>query len=391
MIQNALKAVDPTRSLRQNVRRNGRLILAGDSRLDPAAFSEIRILALGKASLPMAASLLRILRNQNPRTLIVTKRGYARGFAGGNPADWHRLRHNPRVKIIGSAHPQPDASSLRAGAAVSGFVQDAPENTLFLCCISGGASSLVVAPKPGVSLEKYRQINADLLKSGAEIREINRVRKSLDALKGGGLVRIAGRSTVVGLILSDVVGDPLGTIASGLTHHPRARNILVANSRAACEAAATCARKAGFSPRIVTTRLQGDAARRGAQIAVQIARSRPGTCLIYGGETTVTVRGNGRGGRNQELALAAALTLEKFPAHPAAVASLGTDGIDGPTPAAGAIALTDTAQRARQRGLDPAAFLERNDSHIFFRKMGGLIQTGPTHTNVADLVFALRL
>jgi hydroxypyruvate reductase len=225
------------------------------------------------------------------------------------------------------------------------------------------------------------------------------VRSRLDRLKGGGLARLAAPARVIGLILSDVVGDPLEVIASGLTNDPRAQNVLVGNNTQACEAAADAARGLGYHARIVTTQLRGEARERGAEIAREIVSSPPGAppgngvCLVYGGETTVTLRGDGMGGRNQELALAAAIALAALDPQAqtgALVASVGTDGTDGPTDAAGAVAFPDTLDRARARGLDAGDFLARNDSYRFFAALGDLAMTGPTGTNVADVVVAMR-
>jgi hydroxypyruvate reductase len=227
---------------------------------------------------------------------------------------------------------------------------------------------------------------------------MNAVRSRLDRLKGGGLARLAAPARVIGLILSDVVGDPLEVIASGLTNDPRAQNVLVGNNTQACEAAAEAARGLGYHARIVTTQLRGEARERGADIAREIVSHPPappgnGVCLVYGGETTVTLRGDGRGGRNQELALAAAIALAALDPHDqtgALVASVGTDGTDGPTDAAGAVASPGTLQRARVLGLDAGDFLARNDSYRYFAPLGDLVMTGPTGTNVADVVVAMR-
>jgi hydroxypyruvate reductase len=227
------------------------------------------------------------------------------------------------------------------------------------------------------------------------------VRSRLDRLKAGGLVRLAQPAQVIGLILSDVIGDPLDVIASGMTHEPHAYNTLVGNNTQACEAAATAARALGYEPTIVTTQMRGEARERGTEIAQSLRSDNPPAisnlqspiskqAFVYGGETTVTIRGEGKGGRNQELALAAAITLDHSTNQPIAVIALGTDGTDGPTDAAGAIATSETVARAIQLNLTPQDFLARNDSYHFFEQLGDLIVTGPTGTNVADVVIALR-
>ncbi len=309
----------------------------------------------------------------------------------------------------------PDENSLRAGELVCETLSRCTERTLVVACISGGASALLIAPQPGISLAALRAINDALLRSGADIREMNAVRSRLDRLKGGGLARLAAPGQIAGLILSDVVGDPLDVIASGLTNDPRSHNVLVANNAQACEAAADAARGAGYETTIVTTTFSGEARERGREIALAVSASprphpqpqpqpRPlpsfgyaedlslaerGLCLIYGGETTVTVRGSGKGGRNQELALAAAIELGKGRPY-AVIAAVGTDGTDGPTDAAGAVAYPDTLDRSLRLGLDAEDHLRRNDSYAFFAALGDLVMTGPTGTNVADIVIALQ-
>ena len=325
----------------------------------------------------MAREMLAILGNITPAAgVVVTKHGAGDGPAGALP-------------VIEAGHPIPDAGSLRAGEAVCDALRACTPATLVIVCVSGGASALLAAPEPGISLRALMGVNDGLLRSGADIREINAVRRRIDRLKGGGLAALAQPARVIGLILSDVIGDPLEVIGSGLTVAPAlasVRNILVGNNTQACAAAAAAAESLGYHTRIVTTELQGEAREAGARITSEIAQAPPGACLIYGGEPTVTLRGNGKGGRNQELALAAAFSL---PAG-CIIAALGTDGTDGPTDAAGAVANASTMARAQALGLDAAACLARNDSYNFFQPLGDLILTGPTGTNVADVVIALR-
>jgi glycerate 2-kinase len=280
---------------------------------------------------------------------------------------------------------------MRAGQMVSEALTGLDARTLVLACISGGASALMISPYPGIQLRTMQAINEALLKCGADITELNIVRSRLERLKSGGLVKLASPAMVVGLILSDVIGDPLSVIASGLTNHPDAHNVLVANNTQACEAAAVQARPLGYTARIVTTELRGEARERGREIAAAIMSELPGTCLIYGGEPTVTVHGPGKGGRNQELALAAAITFEQHPDAPACLVALGTDGTDGPTDAAGAMTFPDTLARAAAQNLDAPACLESNNSYHFYAPLGDLIMTGPTGTNVADVIIAIRL
>jgi len=388
----ALQAADPAQALQRHVRRDGDRLQVDGQSYDLAQCDEVRLIAVGKAAAPMASAALALMGDRVSRAVVVTKYGHLAGhvWPANTPRDF---------ALIESAHPVPDENSLRAGEAVCAALAGCAERTLVVACISGGASALVIAPHAGVSLNTMRAINEALLKSGADIREMNIVRSRLDRLKGGGLARMAAPGQIVGLILSDVIGDPLDVIASGLTYDPRAHNTLVANNTQACEAAARAAREMGFDTAIVTTELRGEARERGREIAQNLLtlRAQNGNqpvCRIYGGEPTVTVRGDGKGGRNQELALAAALTLapaqgDAAPCGSLVVASLGTDGTDGPTNAAGAYAAPDTLARARALGLDAHDYLARNDSYHFFQRLGDLIVTGPTGTNVADIVVAL--
>jgi hydroxypyruvate reductase len=311
---------------------------------------------------------------------------------------------------------------------------------LVLAVISGGGSALLTLPASDLSLDDLQATTGLLLRSGATIVELNTVRKHLSQIKGGGLARSAGRAQVVSLVLSDVVGDPLDAIASGpLVPDPttfedawqvlarydlvaqvpaavrqrlaagrrgevpetpkpgaaifgRVQTVVVGNNRLAAEAAVEAARAWRLNALLLSTFVEGEA-REVARVAAALARelvacnrpvARP-ACLVWGGETTVTVQGGGRGGRNQELALAAALALAGVPG--VVLVALGTDGTDGPTDAAGAVATGQTVARARALDLDARAHLADNDAYPFFDALGDLIRTGPTGTNVNDLLF----
>lgn len=389
LVAAALRAADPAEAVRRHIRRERDALWIDAARYDLAACDDVRLIAAGKAAVPMAGAVAAALGDRVSRAVIVTKHGHA-------PMDGRMPALPSDLTLIEAGHPIPDEHSQRGGEAVWRALEACTERTLVIACVSGGASALLVAPHERISLATLRAINDALLRSGADIHEMNAVRSRLDRLKGGGLVRRAQPARVIGLILSDVIGDPLDVIASGLTHDPRARNVLVGNNGQACQAAADAARDLGFAPHIVTTELRGEAREAGMRIArelleepASVAASHAGECLIYGGETTVTLRGQGKGGRNQELALAAAIELGGVHGG-IAVAALGTDGTDGPTDAAGAIAFGDTLARARALGLDAGDHLARNDSYPFFAALGDLLMTGPTGTNVADVIIALR-
>ncbi len=384
----------------------------------------------------MAKSLARILGNRLTEGIVICSRG-------------QRIS-SEKISCFPAGHPLPDERSVRAARRIVSLSQNAGPKDLVFVLISGGASAQVCLPLRPVSLTAKRWVTNALLRAGADIVELNTVRKHLSEVKGGRLAEAAYPAAVVNLVVSDVVGNDLESIASGPTHwdsttYGDARHILkkyhlwakapasvrtvikagvsgripetlkkgdhafrnvwtfvIGDNATALRAAAGRAKGLGFRPIILWAGDSGearDAARRSVSAAAAVARSgktrRMPLCLLAGGELTVTVKGKGRGGRNTEFTLAALLEFMKSPPlHPAKtgrhawnflVASLGTDGRDGPTDAAGAWANSATALRAAKLGLSPAEYLERNDSYNFFKKAGGLIITGPTRTNVMDL------
>jgi glycerate 2-kinase len=422
----ALAAVNPAQAIERVVNRTeDRLNIAVGGASPPenrASYRldewEIRCLAVGKAAVPMAGAILDRLGDRIARGSIVTKDGHLGAIEF--PAGW---------ETIEAGHPTPDERSLHAGDRVENFLANGTNRTLIIACISGGASALVTAPRSWQSLQQLlaappsessariihaalsslqidlatvdarqslpldvvRAINTGLLDSGLDIERINAVRTQLDRLKGGGLVKCALPGQVVGLILSDVIGDSIAAIASGLTNHPAATNLIVGSNERACAAVAATATKLGYQPQIVTTTLAGEAQVRGREIVREILLASPKTVLIYGGETTVTLPPKclGKGGRNQELALAAAIELSTQSTS-AWVATLATDGTDGPTDAAGATVDERTIGRALALGLDANLALDLHDSYHFFDRSGNLVRLGATGTNVADITIAIR-
>jgi len=376
---------------------------------------------------PLVSAVAVILGNRLTAGVFVTKYGHAAPLSHAR-SDIPSL--SARVEIIEAGHPVPDQNSVRGARAVLGLASRASEKDLLICLISGGGSALLTLPIPGLSLTQVQFLTDSLLRSGATIQELNTVRKHWSLIKGGGLARAAAPATVIALALSDVVGDPLDVIASGPTvpdpttvedaravlrvhgveqgqHIPlqespkpgepafdRVQTAVIGSNRLAAVAAAEKARELGYNALLLGTYIEGEA-REVAKVAAGLAKSvrkdgdplAPPACLIWGGETTVTVRGSGKGGRNTELALAAGLALEGWPRT--LVMALATDGTDGPTDSAGAIATGETVVRARSLGLDPRRALAENDSYSFFAPLGDLIHTGPTGTNVNDLLFIL--
>ncbi len=380
-LQQSLQAVDPQLAIRKYVHRQGNYLIVDT--VEPQIWdlntTNLRLLVVGKAALSMAQVLAELAGDRIERSLIVIPNNVV---PTALPPSW---------PVIRAAHPLPDAESMAAGVQARQLLADSTPNTLVLVCISGGATALLVDPLPAVSLATLRHCYQELLASGADITTMNKVRTSLDQLKGGGLVSLAQPAQVIGLILSDVVGDAIATIGSGLTNHAQAQNILVGNNRQSCAAAAQYLHLQGYQTQIVSTALQGEAQDIGREIAQRIVAQPSGTALIYGGETTVTLPRNcaGRGGRNQELVLAGSIALHHS-RQPAWLASIGTDGIDGQSNAAGAIGNEKIVAVAQRQGLVATDYLQRHDSYNFFQPLHALIMTGVTGTNVADIIIAIR-
>ena len=428
MLAAGLHAADPGPLVRAALRLRGRrLIAAGEAY--PLGRGRVLVLAAGKAAPAMAAAAEQVLGARLAEGLAVSN-------APGPP-----LR---RTRLLLAGHPLPDARGAQAAQAAEAMVRGLTADDIVLVLLSGGASALLPAPVPGLSLEDKSAVTARLMRAGAGITDLNTVRKHLSRLKGGGLARAAAPARVVTLVLSDVVGDDLSTIASGPTvpdpttyadarrilddrglgsalpaaalrhleagargevpetpkpRDPvfrRVRTRLIGSNRISVEAAAREAERQGLHPLVLTTRLEGEA-REVARALVAILRecvesgspAAPPVCLVAGGETTVTVLGDGRGGRNQEMAVAAADLLASFPVE-AVAAFLATDGIDGASEAAGGVADCTSLARARALGLaPPSRFLAASDSSAFLAPLGDLIITGPTGTNVVDLAVLL--
>jgi len=399
----ALDAVDPAEAVRKHL---------------PKLNGNVYGLGIGKASISMLTALAEAIP-----------------LSGGLAISKHDLSALSSLNatsnlfpVILGGHPIPDSRSLEAGTRVLEFVSALKEEDTLVCLISGGGSALVTAPI--VPLEDLQTLTSLLLACGARIDEINTIRRHLDRLKGGGLAR-ATKAKIISLILSDVIGNPLEAIASGPTFpNPTTKedaiailkkykiekqipssitnflesgsslpsfqqqavgvlNIIIGDNKLAAQAALEQAQIEGFHAEILTNGLQGEAREVGVFLAKRLRaeisnRPRP-FCLIAGGETTVTIKGNGKGGRNQELALAAVNELagEKN----AVLISLATDGDDGPTDAAGAVVTGESARRAESLKVDMAEHLSKNDAYVFFDALGDLIRTGPSGTNVNDLIF----
>ncbi len=427
----ALRAVAPESAICKFVRRKGRVLRIRNYEYDLSKFNGVWVIGAGKAAASMAKAIESILGSHLTGGLLVTKYGHSLPLS--------------KLEVIEAGHPLPDENSMVAAEKMISFVKNRiVPGGLVLCLLSGGASSLLVSPAEGITLEDKLVCTHLLLNAGASIQELNAIRKHLSNLKGGGLARLMKRKRFVSLILSDVVGDDVSTIASGpltadsttfadcieifeklklsnqippavrhrfdmgvaglIAETPKAgdpvfqksETVIIGSNSQACAAAAQAATHLGYNTMVLTSRLEGDneeAARFHMNVASEIAfESRPlrrPACIVSGGETTVRVSGRGTGGRNQEFSLHCAVQLAHLPA-PCLVASLGTDGTDGPTDAAGAISDNTTLMRSAKYG---ARFLndslDNNDSYGFFKRLGDLIITGPTRTNVMDLHIVL--
>ncbi len=418
----ALAAGDVAPLVARHLRLRGSLLTAADVTLDLDRVGRVLVLGVGKAGAAMARAVESVLGDRVSEGFVVVKDGYRLPTA--------------RIEIAEAGHPVPDARGLEAAGRLLTLAASATARDLVLVLVSGGGSALTPAPVPPITLAEKQAVTRLLLEAGATIGELNAVRKHLSRFKGGLLARAAGPATVVTLVLSDVVGDPLDVIASGPTapdpstyadaldvldvrgvHElapvavlarlhagargeiaetpkpgdplfARVRNLVIGNNALVVGAAAVAAERLGYRPYVLTRALQGEAREAGRNLVEQ-ARLLPGpVCMIAGGETTVTVRGRGRGGRCQEAALAAALALG--PDDDAVVLAAGTDGTDGPTDAAGGLVDAGTVARGRAAGLDPARALDDNDAYTLLGATDDLVVTGPTRTNLLDLYLVLR-
>lgn len=422
----ALAAVDPYQAVRARLHRAADELWIDGQMVDLNRFRRILVVGAGKAGAPMARAVEDVLGAAISAGLVVVKTEHTAPTA--------------HVEIVEAAHPIPSQAGLDAGRRMLALLEDAGADDLVIVLLSGGGSALLEAPA-GLTLADLQATTDALLACGATINEINCLRKHLSLVKGGQLARAASPSTLVTLVLSDVVGSPLDVIASGPTVPDRStwedawavvtrydlaqrlptaartrlqagmrgelpdtpkpddplfsrtRAVIVGDNRVAAEAACRRATELGYHPLLLTTFVEGEA-REVAKVVAALAKEvrssgqpvPPPACLILGGETTVTLGAQpGHGGRNQELALAAALALAGLPG--VTVAALATDGSDGPTDSAGGLIDGATVARGQEVGLDALTMLRQHDAYPFLRATGDLLLTGPTQTNVNDLIF----
>lgn len=429
-LESALNAVDPKQIIKSKLLLKNLTLHVNGYSIDLKKFKNIYVIGGGKASGSMAEALEQVLGNSITNGLVNVPR------SSKNKTDI--------IKLHEASHPIPDEAGVEGTRRMLKIAEQAKEDDLIICLISGGGSSLMPLPRGKISIADKKEITNALLKCGATINEINTVRKHISDFKGGWLAKKAYPSSILNLILSDVVGDPLDFIASGPTvpdsttfsdaikvlkkyrlwskapasirkvlsdgekglipETPKANdeafkrvyNVVVGNNRLASLTAQKYLKSEGLNTLLLTSTLEGEARHVGIMLAsivheVSVSGNpvpKPAG-IIAGGETTVTVTGKGLGGRNQEIALAAAQKLNDM--NGVVVASLSTDGVDGPTDAAGAIADGKTLVRAAKMGLTPEEYLAENDSYHFFSKLGDLIFTGPTGTNVNDVSVIVAL
>jgi len=428
IFQSGLEAVNPQKAIIRNLIFEVGKLKVGEKTYDLEDYKQIFIFGAGKASAAMAQPLEEILMERIKGGLINVKYGHVLPLK--------------KIEINEAGHPLPDEAGFRGAKKMVEMLKKTGERDLVFFLISGGGSALLPYPQEGVSLDDKKKVTQILLEAGATIAEINIVRKHISKLKGGRLAKIVFPSSLISLILSDVVDDKLDTIASGPTvpdestfkdcleiaqrygvwekfpvgvrrliekglsglvdetpkeddpAFKKVQNVIIARNRDAVESARRKAEELGYNAMIISTSVEGEA-KEVAKVHVAIAKEilssgnplkRP-ACVISGGETTVTIRGKGLGGRNQEFALEAAIGIEGYPG--VLILSCGTDGTDGPTDAAGAMVDGMSVRRAKELGLEARKYLRENDSYHFFKRLGDLIFTGPTFTNVMDLRLVL--
>jgi len=434
----AVEAADPYKGVQNAVSVEGDDIVIAGERYYSDRYTRVIVVGAGKASARMGQGIEDILGDRISEGWINTKDGHAVPLK--------------RINVHECGHPVPDMRGIEGTRHIINLLSTASkrsedesaagENTLVICLLSGGGSALMPAPADNITLFEKQEVTSLLLNAGAAIEELNAVRKHLSVLKGGGMARIASPAKLCVLILSDVIGDRLDTIASGPAVVDRStfadcveictrykvfdilppsvrerflggvrgeihetskpgdaylaavQNILIGNNRMSVESARKKASDMGFNTLVLTTVLEGEAAEIGtvfASIASEVKESgnpvcEP-ACIIAGGESTVTVKGDGKGGRNQEMVLSAARSLAGM--SDVAFLSGGTDGTDGPTDAAGGVVDGETYSVGKKIGLDIHGYLERNDSYNYLKNVGGLLMTGPTGTNVMDIQIIL--
>ena len=424
IFQKGLQAVEPGSAIKRSCKRKNDHLVIGNKKYNLSKIKNIFVTGAGKATAPMAAAIEDIIGENITHGIINVKYGHTANLNS--------------IRLIEAGHPVPDKNGMKGADEILNLAAGAKKNDLVLCLISGGGSALLVLPAEGITLKDKQDTIKILLSCGATIHEINTIRKHISKIKGGRLAKAAYPARMLSLILSDVVGDDLDVIASGpsvpdpstfeeslkifkkykitknipkavVSHMKKGAsgkvpetpkegnrifkntyNLVIAGNMEAITAARQESNKMGYNTLVLSSMIEGetrDVAKVHTAIAKEILRTGipipPPACILSGGETTVNITGSGLGGRNQEFVLAAAIDIAER--KNIVVLSGGTDGGDGPTDAAGAMADTNTLKRAESMGLNPLNFLLNNDSYHFFKRLDDLLITGPTNTNVMDL------
>ena len=424
----SIKACDPFHAIKNHIQLKRGKLWADHLPYDLKSFQRIFIIGAGKASARMASALEEILADRISSGIVIAKKGYQVPLK--------------KIELVEGGHPLPDRDGWQATRRILKLLSRTTRDDLIIFLLSGGGSSLLVSPVSGISLKDKIKLTDQLLRCGANIKEINAIRKHISQVKGGRLALLAQPSLILTLILSDVIGDRIDSIASGPTApdkttfaeclkiikkyeladnipksiylllkrgaegkvketpkpgdriFKRVKNVIIGSNRIALQAAKKKTEALGYNTKILPRPVAGNTTRAALRHVDLIRRIReqadpisPPACVISGGETTVKIKGNGLGGRNQEFALVGAMGIDGM--KNVAFLSAGTDGTDGPTDAAGAICDGDTIKKALKKGSDPKQYLDENDSYHFFQNLGDLIITGPTHTNVMDIHLAL--
>jgi len=423
-----LRAADPVKAIKCHVSLENNIIHVGEASYDLDLYQHIFVVGAGKAGALMSKGIEDILQDRIDKGLVIVK--------------YDHLCQTRKIKLHQAGHPIPDEAAVVGTRSIIQMLETATERDLVICLISGGGSALMSTPAPRITLQQKQKVTKLLLNCGATIHEINTIRKHISAIKGGQLARFAYPAELVTLVISDVTGDRLDVIASGPTvpddstfgdcmeilnkyelndkipvpvleqiqkgirgevsETPKkgdpvfrkTHNVIIASNKIAVHAAAKKAESLNYNTEILSVAVEGEARKMAKSHAsilkeIQNLERLPKTpaCVISGGETTVRICGNGQGGRNQEFVLAAACEIDGM--ENVVVLSAGTDGTDGPTDAAGAIADGFTIGRAKKNGLEAKAYLDNNNSYYFFEPLNDLIKTGPTNTNVMDLQIML--
>ena len=367
-----LKAVNTENIFQKNVKLKNNCLIIKNKKFDLTDYKRIFVIGFGKSSSLMAKVLEKVLKNRIADGIVISTKKI-------------KLK---RVRVFKGTHPMPSQSNVNSTKKIVKLIQNLDTDDLVICLISGGGSALLCYP--AIPFRKYVKIIRKAFTSGIDINKLNKIRTKYSKVKGGKLAKLT-KARIVSLIFSDVIGDDMATIASGPTYGKwlsNVNNILLLNNNIALVKMKNKAVSLGLKPVILTNSLEGEARLSGKKLLKSMNKYKNKNCLLFAGETTVAVKGNGRGGRNQELCLGAIELISK--SKSTALISVGTDGIDGSTNAAGAIIDDNSFKKSISKKIDYKKYLENNDSYSFFKKMNDLVFTGATGSNVADIGLIVR-